>query len=102
MMDILSILRKTRKNKYIILSESDLKTLLAGCKILQEIETNISDKIRLLKFKNELIIQEKSNKGDFLVRLMKTKKEADDFINERLDIYDKMWDGCGCKVEYYK
>jgi len=100
-MDILSILRKTRKNKYIILTESDLKTLLAGCKILQEIETNISDKIRLLKFKDELIIQEKSNKGEFLVRLMKTKKEADEFIKERLEIYDRMWDGCGCRVDYY-
>ena len=100
-MDILSILIKTRKNKYIILTESDLKTLLAGCKILQEIETNISDKIRLLKFKDELIIQEKSNKGEFLVRLMKTKKEADEFIKERLEIYDRMWDGCGCRVDYY-
>ena len=101
MMDILSILKKTRKNKYIILSESELKTLLAGCEILQEKETHISDKIRLLKFKGELIIQEKSNKDEFLIRPVKTKKEADDFIEERLEIYNRMWDGCGCRVDYY-
>jgi len=33
---------------------------------------------------------------------MKTKKEAEEFIKERLEIYNRMWDGCGCKVDYYK
>jgi hypothetical protein len=57
--------------------------------------------IRLLQLDGKLLIQEKSNKGEFLVRLMKTKKEADDFIKERLETYNRMWDGCGCKVDYY-
>ena len=101
MMDIASILKKTSKNKYVILSESELKSLLSRCKLLQEKETHISDKIRLLKCNEELIIQEKSNKNELLIRLMKTKKEADDFIKERLETYDRMWDGCGCRVDYY-
>jgi hypothetical protein len=24
------------------------------------------------------------------------------FVQERLDTYERMWDGCGCKVEYYR
>jgi len=32
---------------------------------------------------------------------MKNKKEADLFIDERMETYDRMWDGCGCKVDYY-
>ena len=58
-------------------------------------------KIRLLKFEKELLIQEKTTKDEFIIRLMKTKKEAEDFIKQRLEIYDRMWDGCGCRVEYY-
>jgi hypothetical protein len=23
------------------------------------------------------------------------------FVRERLEAYDRMWDGCGCKVDYY-
>ncbi len=100
-MNIKSIIEKAKNNKYVKLSETELQELLSASKILQEKETLISDKIRLLEYKNVLLIQEKSNKEELLVRLMKTKKEADDFINERLEIYDKMWDGCGCRVEYY-
>lgn len=24
------------------------------------------------------------------------------FVKDRLDTYERMWDGCGCKVEYYR
>jgi hypothetical protein len=101
-MNIRSIIEKAKKNKYAILLESELNALLSASKVIQEEETLISDKIRLLKFKDDLLIQEKTDKNEFLIRLIKTNKEADDFIKERLEIYDKMWDGCGCKVEYYK
>lgn len=100
-MNIELIIKKAKKSKYIILSEPGLKDLLSYCKVIQEKETHISDKIRLLKFKDELFVQEKSNKDEFLIRLMNTKKEADNFIKERLETYDRMWDGCGCKVDYY-
>jgi hypothetical protein len=68
--------------------------------IIEE-NTYISDKIRLLKFKDELILQEKTTKDEFLIRKMKTQKEAEDFMRDRLEIYNRMWDGCGCKVNYY-
>jgi len=66
-----------------------------------EENTYISDKIRLLKFKDDLIIQEKSTKDEFLIRVMKNKKAAEKLIKERLDIYNRMWDVCRCRVEYY-
>ena len=25
-----------------------------------------------------------------------------DFVTDRLDTYERMWDGCGCRVEYYE
>jgi hypothetical protein len=33
---------------------------------------------------------------------MKNKKEAKDFIKQRLEIYERMWDGCKRKVENFK
>ena len=85
-----------------IISEPELNELLSHSKMIIEENTYISDKIRLLEFEDDLIIQEKSTKDEYLVRVMKTKKEAEEFIKERLDIYNRMWDGCGCKVDYYK
>lgn len=95
------IISTARRKKYLALNEKELKSLLSNSKILIEKDTFISDKIRLLKIKDELLLQEKSNENEILVRIVKTKKEAKEFISKRLETYDKMWDGCGCKVDYY-
>ena len=100
-MSIQKIVDATKKSNYSIIKKEDLKELLSQSKIIIEKETLVSDKIRLLKFEKELLIQEKTTKDEFIIRLMKTKQEAEEFIKQRLEIYERMWDGCGCKVEYY-
>ena len=77
-MKVESIIEKARKSRYVKLSESELENLLSASQILQDKETNISDTIRLLKFNGELLIQEKTDKDEFIVRLMKTKEEAEE------------------------
>lgn len=95
------IISSAKKKKYMIISEVELNELLSNSNVIIEENTYISDKIRLLKYKTDLLIQEKSTKNEYLVRIMKTEKEAEKLIKERLDIYNRMWDGCGCKVNYY-
>ena len=101
-MNLPKAIASATKKKYLIISELELKELLALSKIIIEENTYISDKIRLLKFNDELILQEKTTKDEYLIRLMKSKKEAEEFINQRLEIYNRMWDGCGCRIDYYK
>jgi hypothetical protein len=100
-MNFQEVIASAKKKKYLIISEAELNELLANSKLMIEESTYISDKIRLLKYKTDLLIQEKTTKDEYLVRVMKTKKEAEDFIKDRLEIYNRMWDGCGCKVKYY-
>ncbi len=100
-MESFEIIKKLDGKNYIIISDEDLKKLLSAAKIIEERETHISDVIRLLKLSDKLLIQEKSNKNELILRLMPNKKAAEEFIKNRLEIYDRMWDGCGCKVDYY-
>jgi len=100
-MNLPKVIALTKKKKYLTIKKEELMILLNRSLILVEKDTYISDKIRLLKYEDELFIQEKSNNDEYLIRLMKTKKEAEEFIKQRLEIYDSMWDGCGCKVQYY-
>ena len=101
-MNINKIIASAKNKKYLEISETDLNELLSNSKLIQEENTYISDKIRLLKIKDDLILQEKTTKGEYLIRYIKTKKEAEELIKARLKIYEKMWDGCGCKVDYYE
>ena len=100
-MNLEKILLETKEKKYTVVNKDDLDYFINNSELLIEKDTLISDKIRLLKFQELLYILEKSNKDEILIRLMNTKEEAEDFINKRMETYDKMWDGCGCKVEYY-
>jgi hypothetical protein len=100
-MNFQEVIASAKKKKYLIISEAELNELLANSKLMIEESTYISDKFRLLKYKTDLLIQEKTTKHEYLIRVMKTKKEAEDFIKDRLEIYNRMWDGCGCKVKYY-
>jgi len=101
-MGIKEIITRVKKKACLKINEKDLEQLLSKCKIEKEKDTLISGKLRLLNYQNNLLIQEQGNKGELLIRFMQSKAEASKFIDERLEIYDRMWDGCGCKVNYYK
>ena len=100
-MNVEGIISSAKKKKYLIIDEVELNELLSNSKLIIEENTYISDKIRLLEYKTDLLIQEKTTKNEYLIRKVMTKKEGEDLIKERLDIYNRMWDGCGCKVKYY-
>jgi len=96
------IFSKALNSKYIIIKERELHTVLKDAEILREENTYLSDHIRLLKYNNILFIQEITFKKEVLLRKMDSMKDADSFIQERLDYYERKWDGCGCKIDYYK
>jgi hypothetical protein len=100
-MRIKELISRAKKKAYLKINEKDLELLLSKCKVVEEKDTLISGKLRLLSFQNNLFTQEQSDKGELLIRFMTNKEEAKEFIDERMETYDKMWDGCGCRVHYY-
>ena len=101
-MDVLEIFNKAAIANYLIIDDNDLNVLLESAEIIRTENTHLSDFIRLLKFNDNLFIQETTFKKEILIRKMNSIKDADHFIQERLDYYERKWDGCGCKIEYYE
>ncbi|RLD17191.1 hypothetical protein DRI50_00065 [candidate division KSB1 bacterium] len=95
------LVEATRKEKYIVITEEQLQELLNATQVIEEHDTMVSDKIRLLRYNDYLFVQEKSDKGEYLLRGFESELEARQFIMDRMKIYEDMWDGCGCKVYYY-
>ena len=100
-LDPATILDRLSGEKYIRLSPSELSVLLDHTETVEEHDTLISDTIRILLYKALYLIQETSNRQEILLRTANSLEAARQFVSERMDIYDKMWDGCGCKVDYY-
>ena len=98
---IRKILPKLHKLDYIIITQAELDVLLSEVSVEAETDTQISGFLRILAHGNQLMVQEQSPRDEIFIRRMRSRAEAQKFIAERMTIYEKMWDGCGCKVDYF-
>ena len=91
------------KKKILILPENKLDQIIniKGLKILREDNTYVCNQIRILELNEKILTLEFTLNHELSIRKFKNGKEAEEFVNDRLETYDKMWDGCGCKVDYY-
>jgi hypothetical protein len=101
-METNEIFNNALNSNYLIVEEEDLKIILENSEILRTEDTHLSDFIRLIKFEARLFIQELSLKNEIILRKINSLADADKFIQERLDFYERKWDGCGCKIDYYE
>ena len=96
------IFKKALSTNYLIIAEDELKLVLDNSEILRIEDTHLSDFIRVLKYNDNLFIQETTSKNEIIIRKMDSMKDVDFFVQERLDYYERKWDGCGCKIDYYE
>lgn len=96
------IFNKATNSKYLIIQVDELNLVLQDAKLLRIEDTHLSDFIRVLKYEDKLFIQETTFKQEILIRKMDSLKDVDLFVQERLDYYERKWDGCGCKIDYYE
>lgn len=101
-MEASEIFNKALNTNYLIIDEDELKTVLSNSEIIRTENTHLSDYIRLLKYEDKLFIQETSLNCEIIIRKSSSLQDANLFIKERLDFYERKWDGCGCKIDYYE
>lgn len=94
------ILSAVREEKYVLITKAELDELLSESELLAEVDTHMNKTIRLLNYRGDLIFQEYSFDGEIFVRYMESREAADAFVEKRLDTYERMWDGCGCKINF--
>ena len=82
------------------LTELELEQLLASGDTVRDEDTPVAGHIRVLVVDGMAVVQEQTPRGRFVVRLMPSLDRAQAFVDDRLATYEKMWDGCGCRVDY--
>lgn len=82
------------------LDQEELAELLDSAEILRDADTCLAGRIRILGFDDVVLVQEHDQDGRVLVRRLDTEAAASALVDDRLATYERMWDGCGCKVDY--
>ena len=96
------VLNKLDAQTVVILIEEELSRLMEEIEVVGEKDTYFRDMIRILGSQDIFLIQEKSDKDEILIRKADSLEEGQKFIRNRLAVYENMWNGCGCKVNYYE
>ncbi len=99
-MDIDVLLEKLGEASRLGLSPDELASLLQEADLVREEDTCISGMIRILRLKNTVLVQEETPEREIVVRIRPTVEAEEEFVAGRLETYERMWDGCGCKVDY--
>lgn len=71
----------------------------------QELErhpTLIAGDLLIARDGEGLVAVEEPSPQQRVVRRLAGDAEVRAFVKDRLDTYERMWDGCGCKVEYWR
>ena len=84
------------------LSPEQLGTLLARATLRREEDTRIAGMIRIIEADGSILVQEQTPEGEILVRRVGSAVEAQALVEKRLEAYERMWDGCGCKIDYHQ
>ena len=101
-MNMKSLFKQIGNSSFTTITEEQMEGIRNSSKLVYEEDTLISDFIRIYKVNDLYIFQEKTPKGEILIRKFENESEAKDLMSNRLDIYEKMWNGCGCKINYFK
>ena len=100
-MDTQTLLSRLEDSPRLSLSPEEFAELLAAARIVREENTCISGMLRILLLDDDtVLVQEETPRREALVRFRPSLEAAEDFVRKRLEIYERMWDGCGCKVDY--
>ncbi len=84
-----------------ILSAEEWDAVTAGSEEVRIEEASLDHRIEIRRAGEEWLARETSDKGEIILRAFSSEFALNAFIKGRVDIYERMWDGCGCKVDYY-
>lgn len=70
--------------------------------VVERHDTLVAGDLLIVRHGGETAAVEQPAASERVVRRLAGAGEARELVRERLEAYERMWDGCGCKIDYYK
>ncbi len=100
-MEVRELVTQFEERTFIVLDGEALPDLLEAAEVIRADDTCVAGWIRILCINDHFAVQEQTPDGEILVRRLISRKAAESFVEDRLYDYERMWDGCGCKIDYH-
>jgi hypothetical protein len=99
-MDTRELIERIQQLGVVSIDPERLPGLLEATETLRADDTRLAGWIRILRLEGQILIQEQTPDGEVLLRGVTTRDAAERFVDGRLADYERMWDGCGCRIDY--
>lgn len=100
-MEVRELVVEIEQQAIIALDGEALPELLEATEVIRADDTCVAGWIRILRINDHFAVQEQTPDGEILVRRLISREAAERFVEDRLNDYECMWDGCGCKIDYH-
>jgi hypothetical protein len=75
------------------LPDEQLDAVLDAAELIREENTGVAGPLRVLVLHGVILVQEQTPQRKLLLRTRSSLEEAMEFVDRRLEIYARMWDG---------
>jgi hypothetical protein len=89
------------EGRIVTATQEELLELLEAAEVLSDQDTLVAGHLRVLDLSGLILVQEETPEGQLLVRRAESVEAAQALVADRLATYERMWDGCGCKIDYH-
>jgi hypothetical protein len=100
-LDTDEIIREASESSVVKIDREELDTVLDTAEVIRAEDTALAGWIRILSLGGHVLVQEETPERELLVRKLASLDAAHELVDGRLADYERMWDGCGCTIDYH-
>ena len=93
---------KLATGRTVPLSRIEWESLAGECLEVERHQTQLAGELLIVRVGEDLAALEAPSREARVARLLGSPEAAAAFVQKRLAEYERMWDGCGVKVEYFE
>ena len=84
------------------LAKAEWEALAPAFPEVERHNTQLAGDLLIVEMGDFLVAVEQPSRDARVARLLGGPEEARAFVGKRMEEYERMWDGCGVKVEYFE
>jgi hypothetical protein len=100
-MTVRELTKRLQTGEVVVLDTDAWDAIVVSFVPVENHDTHFYGNIQVWRGGSGLIVAEEPKPTERVVRLLATQEAVSSFVTERMKTYDRMWDGCGCKVDFY-
>ena len=97
-----SIRRRLETERFLVITLEEMAELSQELDTLERHGTLGEGSLLAATWRDLLLAVEQPKADEYTLRKFADRRELDLFLQRRLEQYERMWDGCGCRIDYYE